>query len=386
MSRVSRRLPDSFEPNELTNETESLRRSGETLVDLTVSNPTEVGLLYPKTEIRHALGEAATFPYRPEPRGGLAAREAIVGLSEDLGGTPDPDRLWITASSSESYSFLFKLLCDPGDDVLIPTPSYPLFEHLLSLEGVASSPYALRYEGTWRTDFDALERAVTPRTRALVVVNPNNPTGNYLKEDEVGRLFAFAREKNLAVIADEVFFPFPLGTCEAPRSLLSYESPVPVFTLGGLSKQFGLPQMKIAWLHLSGPADALPSLAERIDWIADNYLSVSTPIQNALPGLLNWARPMTAGIRQRIEENHRLLLEFGSKGKLDPLPSEGGWNAVLRLPDPTDEEAFALELLRRKKILVFPGFYFDLPISSLVVSLLTPQALFRKGLEAIASA
>ncbi|MFH1263674.1 MAG: pyridoxal phosphate-dependent aminotransferase [Pseudomonadota bacterium] len=382
----SRRLPAQFEANPFTQSIEEIRRSGRSFLDLTVSNPTETGLEYPTREIRAALA-SDPFPYAPHPRGDRSAREAVSALGGKSGRIIDPANVWLTSGTSEGYAYLAKLLADPGQEIAIPTPSYPLFSHLFALEGVTAVPYPLRYAEGWMIDWEGLERSVSERTRGIVVVNPNNPTGHFTPRAEVDRLLSFCERRGIALIADEVFFEFPL----ADRERVSFarpDSPALTFVLDGLSKIVGLPQCKLSWISAHGPASAVSEAADRLDWISDQYLSVGTAIQRALPALTGAAAAVTPTIRKRVAANNDRLREILNPTDWFRLPVvEGGWSAIVRLPDSVDEEQWVEALLRDRAVLVYPGYFFDLPFrSSLVVSLLPEPETFREGVTRIGAA
>jgi alanine-synthesizing transaminase len=337
------------------------------LLDLTVSNPTQAGIAYPHDELADALAHAARTPYDPDPRGILAAREALAaGLGCDAGD------LLLTASTSEAYSFLFKLLTDPGDVVLTPTPSYPLLEHLAAMELVSLQPFPLELHRRW----ELCDVPVTERTRAIVVVNPANPTGSFVTEREQDALAAHG----IPIISDEVFLPYPLeghGTTFVRDDVLT-------FTLGGLSKSAGLPHFKLAWIRVSGPRSR--EALEGLEMIADNFLSVATPVQSALPALLRIGASIRQSIHARTQANLNVLRQiFDGTGATRVLPVEGGWSAVLQVPRLRSDEELALELLDRG-VVVQPGYFFDFAQEGhLVLSLLTRPEVFREGVFRIAS-
>ncbi len=291
-------------------------------------------------------------------------------------------RILLTASTSEAYAYLFKLLADPGDDVLAPQPSYPLFEFLAGLESVTIRPYPLRYDGVWHVDFDALERAVTPRTRALVVVNPNNPTGSFLKRDEVERLDRFSASRGIAILSDEVFSDYGFGEDPARVATLAGSREALTFSMSGLSKIAGLPQMKLGWIAVSGPSHGVAM--ERLEWIADTYLSVATPVQLALPRLLEVSQAVRAQIRRRTAFNLACLKETAAGSSANVLGLEGGWYAVLQIPRTRSEEEWVITMLRECDVLVQPGFFYDFRSEAfLVLSLLTEPATFAEGVRRI---
>jgi alanine-synthesizing transaminase len=337
------------------------------LLDLTISNPTRAGIDYPLDELAQIMARAARAPYDPQPLGLRSAREAIA---RELGC--DADDIVITASTSEAYSYLFKLLCDPGDAVLTATPSYPLLEHLAALELIELRSFALDLHQRWEIDIDRLRGALTDRTRAILVVNPNNPTGSYVSESEQDNIARIER----TIISDEVFHPFAFG--EAAPSFVRDD--VLTFTLGGLSKSAGLPHYKLGWIRVNGPGkgDAVNAL----EWIADNFLSVATPVQAALPELLAIAPKIRAAIQRRTSANLATLSTMIERApSMRLLPVEGGWSAIIRIPRFDSDEAFALRLIEEHGVVIHPGYFFDFESEGhVVVSLLTDQNTFEKGI------
>jgi alanine-synthesizing transaminase len=354
----SSRLDWSLEPNKLS----ALLKTKHHVLDLTESNPTRAGFEYPAEEILAALSDARALRYEPDPRGLLSAREAVA---EYYGDVP-ASRILLTASTSEAYAYLFKLLCDPGDEILSPRPSYPLFEFLAGLESVRMVQYPLRYDGAWHIDFDFLARAITPRTRAIVVVNPNNPTGSFLKREEWSRLEQFG----IPILSDEVFSDYAFSPAPRPPS-----PSVLRFSMSGLSKIAALPQMKLGWIVAAGPGHE--AALARLELIADTYLSVATPVQIALPSLLAASVAVREQIITRTRANLALL-----KSVAQPLHLEGGWYAILQVPRTRSEEDWALDLLARRDVLVQPGFFYDFESEAfLVLSLLPPPEIFAEALH-----
>jgi aspartate/methionine/tyrosine aminotransferase len=348
-----------------------LAELGKPRLDLTGSNPTRAGLSYPP-ELLVALerAQASSLDYRPEPLGLPSAREAVAQITG-----ADPADIMLSASTSEAYGFLFKLLCDPGDAVLVPAPSYPLFEHLAELEGVQALPYRLAYDGAWHVDVDSLRRAVTPRARAVVVVSPNNPTGQYLSAAERDAVAALG----LPIISDEVFAEFSLNGAVPPARR---SDAVLTFALDGLSKRAGSPQLKLGWTVISGPEALRRRARVRLELIADTFLSVGTPVQQALPQLLELCPTITSLIGARCRENLVALAAAVSGSPVTLLRADAGWSAVLRLPRVASEEQLLLGLLREQQVLVQPGWFYDFEREPyFVVSLLTPPSVFREGSE-----
>ena len=347
--------------------------------DLSESNPTRTNLPYPGALLLSAFDNAALRRYEPEPHGLLVARRAVAECLRARGVAVTAEQITLTSGTSEAYGYLFKLLCDPGDDVLVPEPSYPLFADLCRLENVHARGYPLRYDGEWHIDLSALQAAIGPRTRAILIVSPNNPTGSYLKRHELERLETLG----LPLVADEVFGDYPLRD-DPERVWTALESKrACVFTLGGLSKQVGMPQWKVAWLCVQGPAATMAAARERLELIADTYLSVATPTQLALPKLLELGAPVQEAIHARLRRNHAALMRAMAPDSASSLLDvEGGFYATLRLPAVQSEEAWVLEMLERDGVYVQPGFFFDFREEAYVVlSLLTPEATFDAGLE-----
>ncbi len=362
------------------------------LLDLTETNPTRVGLTYPHEAIAAALARAPLATYEPAPLGLPSARAAVADDYARAGVAVAPDRVVLTASSSESYSFLFKLCCDPGDVVLVPEPSYPLFEYLARLEGVVPVGYRLAFDGVWHVDFasvtDALaaarRRAGSGRPRAIIVVNPNNPTGSFLKRDELARLAGIAAREELALISDEVFAPYPLAADPTRVTTVAGDAAAAdapaVFSLGGLSKASGLPQLKLGWI-VAGGREAAGALAA-LELIADTYLSVATPVQAALANLLALGAQVRAAIATRVADNRSFLAAaLPADASSTLLPAEGGWTAILRLPASRSDETWAAALATESGVLVQPGFFFDLRGGTfLVVSLLPAPEIFATAI------
>jgi alanine-synthesizing transaminase len=374
----SHRLPFHLPRNSISDAIEQRRTAGLELLDLTESNPTRAGIVYPAADILSGFQHPKSLVYDPSSNGLPEARAQVAAIYG-----VDAHRVVLTASSSEAYSWLFKLLCDPGDEILTPRPSYPLFEHLAALESVGIRQYPLRYDDSWFIDFDPLEAAIGPRTRAIVVVNPNNPTGSYLKRWELDRLRQICARHNLALISDEVFSDYRLTPLDL-RSLTSVDD-VLTFCLGGLSKMVGLPQMKLGWLIAGGPDELRKEALARIDLIADNFLSVGTPVQYALPDLLAARSAVQQQILDRLRANLCWLRDAAIPGDIRLLEVEGGWYAILRVPQVRSEEEWTLALLHRG-VLVQPGYFYDFESEAyLVVSLLTQEPVFREGIARLVS-
>jgi alanine-synthesizing transaminase len=370
----------------------SRRQAGAAIVDLTVSNPTSVGLVYPTAGLQHALAHPGVASYQPAPRGLQSARAAVAADYASKGIAVTADDLLLTASSSESYGLLLKLLCDPGDSVLVPQPSYPLFDYLTSLEAVRTIPYHLSYDGTWHVDFasvtDALAEArVAGQPRALIAVSPNNPTGSFTKSGELRRLADLCASHDLALISDEVFADYAFGDADPDVALCAAASPITgdvlTFSLGGLSKSCGLPQLKLGWIIARGPAGPLHAAWERLELIADTYLSVGAPVQLAAARLLALGAGIRAQIRARVQANRQTLrARMPGFPSLTMLAAEGGWSAIVRLPALQSDEGWAQTLLREDGLLVHPGYLFDMPRGTFLnVSVLPEPEVFGPAIE-----
>lgn len=363
----SRRLPEDFAPNEITELLEKKRGAGERILNLTETNPTRVGLPGAGPGELRALSDTRGSLYEPDPLGSLEAREAVARY---YAGRVSADDLVLVASTSEAYAHLMRLLCDAGDEIVIPRPSYPLFAPIAALEEVRVESYRLAYQDRWQLDLDSLEAAVSPRTRAVVLVQPNNPTGSCLSGDEAARVESLCAERGIAIISDEVF-----GDCRWPPS----STPLPsmlgerralTFVLGGLSKLCGMPQMKLAWIALAGTEEQRHDAARGLGWIADLFLSVSTPVQVALPALLEARHGFQERVRARLTVNLARLRALGPGFRV--LEAEGGWCAVLETPGTTAD--FALEALRMHNVLVHPGHFYEIAEERRVVVSLLPEA------------
>jgi aspartate/methionine/tyrosine aminotransferase len=457
----SSRLSWDLHPNPLSVLLEQKRAQSASILDLTESNPTRAGFTYPQEEILDALADPGASQYHPSPQGALSAREAVASFYAQRGSVIHPDQILLTASTSEAYAYLFKLLCDPDNEILTPCPSYPLFEFLAALESVRVRQYPLRYDGAWRIDFAALESAITDRTRAIVIVNPNNPTGSFLAPDERVRLQSLAASRGLAILIDEVFLDYrfdlppnrnpirdtsrdqrerlkeilprdqieqtPPESTEPASLIHSHQTsrdrlaparsqltqqrtrerlkeilprdqseptpahPAPItppqaltFHMSGLSKIAGLPQMKLGWIVADGPGH--PLALDRLELIADTYLSVSTPVQLALPRLLRASESIRSQILDRARSNLATLRSLTDGTACHVLNLEGGWHATLQVPQTRSEEEWALTLLADHNVLIQPGFFFDFETEAfLIVSLITPPEIFAEGIRRIIS-
>lgn len=396
--RFSQRIAWDAPSNALSQILDARRKAGQPILDLTLSNPSHAKLGDWDAALHQAFATAPSFAYSPEPEGTVSARNAVAeyyasGRCDLAPVAVSPEKIVLSASSSESYSFLFQALCEPGDEVLAPLPSYPLFEFLAGLSAVSLRSYRLRYHGEWHLDFAALEASVGPRTRAIVVVNPNNPTGGYLRMAEKQRLLSLCAERGMVLIADEVFEEYPLQCSseeQLGRTISSFSGPqqeAVCVSLGGLSKSAGLPQMKLGWMIVNGPTEAAERLRQRLILIADTYLSVSTPVQAALPQLLGIGRHIGNSIRTRIRTNYCFLQSaVANAPHMTCLATEAGWNTVLRVPAIQSDSAWAEHLLSVCGILVQPGYFYDFEGEAwLVISLLPQEAVFAEAITRLCS-
>ncbi|MFZ0805022.1 MAG: pyridoxal phosphate-dependent aminotransferase [Candidatus Sulfotelmatobacter sp.] len=373
--------------NRLTAAIEDARAGGVAILDLTVSNPTRVGLEYDSAGILAALSSPRAMDYDPQAKGLLAARSAVCGYyrelrpgERDVASNVSTENVVLTTSTSEGYSFVFRLLCNAGDELLVPKPSYPLFEFLADLQDVKLVPYPLIYDHGWQMDFPSLEKAVTKRTRGVVVVHPNNPTGSYVSAEELRLLNNFCREHGLALIVDEVFLDY--GLDGAGGTSFSTNNDVLTFTLSGVSKISALPQMKVAWVVTSGPQDEVSAAMGRLEVIADTYLSMNAPVQWAVPVLLEQRKNIQRQLMQRVRANlAELDRQLAGQKACSRLSVQGGWYAVLRVPVTRSDEELAIELVREKSVLVHPGHFYDFAGDGyLVLSLIAAEDEFREGI------
>lgn len=375
----------NLKPNRLAEALERHKSSGRPLLDLSASNPTECGFNYDASAILQALGNAESLQYHPDPRGLKSARQAVSDYYAERGERVSVDDLLLTASTSEAYSFIFRLLCNPGDELLIPTPSYPLFDFLADVNDVKLIRYPLFYDHGWHIDVHALKQALTPRTRGIIVVHPNNPTGHFTPPEEIAQLNQICSASQMAVISDEVFLDFSLGAMA--KSFVANTGAL-TFSMSGISKISGLPQMKLAWLVASGPEAVRREALVRLEMIADTYLSLNAPIQLAAPVLLHaraaFQRQLMARVRANLAE---LDAQLTKEKRFDRLNVEGGWYAVLRVPATRPDEDLAIDLLEKHDVYVHPGHFYDFPGEGyLVVSLITPEQDFAEGLHRVFSA
>jgi alanine-synthesizing transaminase len=370
----------NLEENRLSRDLAERRAAGKPISDLTNSNPTECGFAYDEQAIQHAFASGKVFAYQPDPRGMKCAREAVSAYYAEQKVSLGTGDLVLTSGTSEAYSFVFRLLCNPGDEVLIPSPGYPLFDFLADLCDVRLVRYPLLYDHGWQIDFSALAAATSGKTRAVIAVHPNNPTGHYATAPERARLSSFCGERGIALIADEVFLDFSLKDSRERSFACSDEALT--FTLSGISKICGLPQMKLAWIAVTGPAQHRKEALARLEVIADSYLSVGTPVQLAAPTLLAMRSSFQVQVMRRLRAN---LRELAAQISLQPachhLACDGGWSAVLRVPLVQSDEDLAISLLAQHGVYVHPGHFYDFAQPGyLVVSLMVPEKEFAEGI------
>lgn len=375
----SSRTEWNLAPNRLTLAHRAALASGKKIIDLTISNPTRAEIQYNETAILDALHNPLSLDYDPQPKGLLSARDSVAA---DYDPIIDPESLILTTSTSEGYSFVFRLLCNPGDEILVPKPSYPLFDFLAELQDVNLVPYSLIYDHGWQIDFHSLETALTFKSRGIVLVHPNNPTGSYVGVQERQCLNEICQKHKLALIVDEVFLDYAQGK---PEASFAANRDALTFTLSGISKISALPQMKLAWIAISGPSRDAAAAMQRLEVIADTYLSLNAPIQLAAPVLLDQRKTIQPQLMQRVTANlaeldHQLTLQKSCSR----LEVQGGWYAVLRIPVTRSDEDFAIELLQRSGVLVHPGHFYDFPSDGyLVLSLIAIEDQFREGIAAV---
>lgn len=397
----SQRFQFSLENNRWAQAMAQAREAQRGLIDLAISNPTGAGFSWDTGTLAGTLASERISSYKPHARGDAPARRAIADFYlKTHGARVSEENIHLTASTSEAYAWIFKLLCNSGDNVAIPAPSYPLIAFLCRMESVSTREYKLQYQRDtrdfprWEVDFESLEKAIDEKTRAIVCVNPNNPTGSIFSEKERARLLAIARERNLPLVVDEVFleYPkndFPAGTPFAGTFAGTLD--VPVFVLGGLSKTAALPQIKVGWILTCGNADFCASALARLDFIADTFLSVNTPAQCAVPAILQNVPVIRERIAARLQANENALRAWCARSlhDLKLLNREAGWYGIVRLPRGVDEESLVLDLLRRESVIVHPGYFYDVenvPAPHLVFSLLAPETSFGQAFPRIESA
>jgi len=378
----SDRVPRELAANRLTAAVAAMRGESRPFVDLTVSNPTRAGFDY-SSDLLAPLADPRALTYAPAPLGLDEARAAVAADYARQGLAVAADRIVLTASTSDAYSLIFKLLANPGDEVVIPRPSYPLFDHLARLDAVATRTYDLDIHGGWAVDFASLERALTPRTRAVLIVSPNNPTGSFVSSSDLERIATLCAPRGIAIVSDEVFADYEITLGAAARAgRAAVRRDVLTFALGGLSKSAGLPQVKLGWVAVGGPDPLVNAALERVEHISDTYLSVSTPVQLAAQRLIAAGAAVRSQIAARVASNYDALAAVGSVvPSCRVMTSDGGWYAVLQVPSLEPEEDLVVRLLTHDGVLLHPGFFFDFPRESfLVVSLLPPNEVFADGI------
>jgi len=381
----SSRVPEDLAGNRIAQAVARTRASDREFVDLTESNPTRAGFDYP-SDLLAPLADPRGLAYRPAPLGLMDARRAVASDYRRRSIDIDPERIVLTASTSEAYSVLFKLLANPGDEVLVPRPSYPLFDHLTDLDAIVARPYDLEYHGRWSIDMTSIARAIGSRTRAVLLVSPNNPTGSFVRHSELRDVADLCAEHRLAIVSDEVFADYEIEPGASRDAGRTVEQPdVLTFALGGLSKSIGLPQVKLGWIAIGGPDALVASALDRVELICDTYLSVSTPVQLAARELLMHGQSVRRQIQSRIVAN---LAELRAATESVPactlLRAEGGWNAVLHVPSIQPEEDLVIELLESAGVLVHPGYFFDFRREAyIIVSLIVPPPEFSTAIRRV---
>jgi hypothetical protein len=386
----SHRVPADHSTNRLSAAIEERRGRGAHILDLTESNPTRCGFQLDDAALLRALANPSALLYEPHPQGLDSAREAVSRYYAQIGFEVDPQTLFLTTGTSEAYTQLFKLLADPGEEILVPTPGYPLLDVLTALEAVRLAHYPLVYKkpGGWAIDCEGLRASISTKTRAIVVVSPNNPTGSYLKPGELEECNALCRDFGLALIVDEVFSDYgPTGGQQSSRvrTAASNEGAL-TFTLNGFSKLVGLPQLKLGWIRVSGPPHLAGQARERLAYVSDAFLSVSAAVQHAATEVFRQRLPMQNQINQRLQDNSLALQEcLCGLGGCTILDREGGWYAIVQIAQDISDEDLAVGLLRDDGVLVHPGYFYDFPDGShLVLSLLPPTTEFREGVRRLA--
>lgn len=375
-----------FKKNRWTLLLQSKRQEGARILDLTESNPTRAGFRYPKSEILHATSDPRSLVYKPNPLGLGETRQAVANYYAARGQIVPADDILLTASTSEAYSYLFKLSLDPGENLLAPEPSYPLLHFLAQGESVTLIPYPLYYKQGWHLNLREVEAGINPETRALVIVSPNNPTGSYLKQSEWEILKELCLRYSLAIICDQVFFDYPLDAKKPPFDPLS-DPEILTFVLSGLSKVLGLPQLKLSWMVMSGPGKEKKEALERLEVISDTFLSVGTLAQHAASKLLGLRSQIQSQIQGRIRGNLNTLHSLLSDSPSEILAVEGGWYAIIRLPETRSDEEWSLELLAKRDVAVHPGYLYNLLNGPhVVLSLLPEEEIFREGVTRLSKA
>ncbi len=370
-------------PNSLHQLLEEKRKKGQRVLDLTESNPTRCGFTYDPA-ILQALSTEQSLKYDPDPRGLLSARQTVAQYYNRQHVALDPSNIFLTAGTSEAYSHLFRLLCNPGESILVPKPSYPLFDYLCALNDVEARHYRLRYHDEWELDFESMEGAIDSTTRAIVLVHPNNPTGSFVSLKNREAILRIAAERRVALIVDEVFAEFQLEETQKFEGSFAAERSGLIFALNGISKWLGLPQLKLAWIAVSGDNASTREASNRLEVICDTFLSVSTPVQQALPEIFARGQNVTDQIRTRIRENYGMIRQSLQQSSLSVLRAEGGWNVIIRLPRIMSDEQWAMRLLADVNVLLYPGHFFEIEQDAcVVVSLLPQKSVLAKGIHTL---
>ncbi len=382
----SRRTNWNFLSNELTLLRERKILEGKPILDVTESNPTKCNFDFLFSEIISSLNSEENILYSPNPKGNLQARETICKYYAERDISISPEQIILTSSSSEAYSLLFRLLCNVNEEILVPKPSYPLFDYLAQINDVAVKHYRLEYDGNWQIDFESLQKNISEKTKSIIIVNPNNPTGNFIHDGEREKLYQIANENNISVIEDEVFSDFRFQILDFrlknsyPISHISHLH----FTLNGISKLLALPQMKLGWIVIQGESKLQQEAISRLEILADTFLSVNTPIQNALPKLFLLRKQIQTEILQRIQSNYNLLKQQMSNSQCSILNVEGGWNTIIKIPNTKSDEQWAKEILEDENVFVHPGHFYDFESEGfLVVSLIQQKDIFEEGVVRI---
>ncbi|MBI2986785.1 MAG: pyridoxal phosphate-dependent aminotransferase [Deltaproteobacteria bacterium] len=383
LGMFSRRTNWDRQRNRLAELLEARREEGRPVYDLTLANPTELGIEYPAGELLSALSNPQALRYQPDPKGLLSGREAVCQYYREKGIRVDPSRIFLTAGTSEAYSLIFKLLCNAGESVVVPKPSYPLLDYLAQVSDVNLGRYHLHYDHEWHLNVD---HESAKGAKAIVVVNPHNPTGAFLKRREHRDIVRIAQENRLALIADEVFIDYPLVEDDRRFGSTAGDAEALTFTLNGLSKLAGLPQMKLGWIVLAGPPSLVTEAMERLEILCDTFLSVNSPVQLALPELMRTAGRVRSQILQRVKSNCETLRKATLDSPCSVLNVEGGWYAILRVPQIRSDEEWAIQLLEQTGVYLFPGYFFDfVGHKYLVVSLLPDEQTFTYSVHSLVS-
>lgn len=382
--KFSQRTGWSLASNQLMSTLDELRRQKQPIIDLTESNPTRCGFSYPGKKILNWLSIPENMKYDPSPKGGLRAREAIKRYYEGKGITVSADQIFLTASTSEGYSNLFRLLTDPGDHVLFPSPSYPLFEFLVDLNDIQMDSYRLVYQHGWAIDFNSLKNTIGGKTRAIIMVSPNNPTGSFLKQHDIDQLNSICKKYDLPLICDEVFSDYIFDHSQKYLSLAGNQENL-TFVLGGLSKTLALPQMKLSWIVINGPPGLVEQAMDRLEIISDTFLSVNTPVQNSLGNWLALKNDIQANLKSRLEHNLSFLTsELKEHLGCGMLKNEAGWYAIVKIPTLFTEEQWVLKFLREDHVFTHPGYFFNFEDEAyIVLSLLPEEKYFQEGVRRV---